>query len=518
MAELPSGAVTFLFTDIEGSTQLVRRLRDRYAEVLAEHQRLLREAFARHGGHEIDTQGDAFFIAFSSAREAVLAAIEAQRALSGYPWPEDADVRVRMGIHTGQAAPVNGRYTGLAVHRAARICAAGHGGQLLVSQATQSLLEDEEEDMAVRLRDLGEQRLKDIDRPVRVYQVAAAGLPSEFPRLRHEAEAREMPPARPAYRRPVVVAGALAAVGLAAALVAFVLLRDDGGGLAGIRANHVGLIDTATGEIVAEVPVGLRPGPVAAGAGAIWVGNTDDRTLTRLDPATRAPAATITLDQQTPTGIAIGEGAAWVAHGRVGTLSRVDPQFNSVSETLELAEPSDAGAVALGEGAVWAVFGDSTLVRIDPATGSTGTSFAGTRAAGVAVGAGFVWVANAGDASVYKYSPRTFESGPIDEIPVGRRPNAIAFWFGGIWVANAGQDTISRLDPATGGQSTIPVGAAPSAIAVGGNALWVANESDGTVSRIDPATDEVTDVIDVGNVPVGLAVEGDYVWVAVQES
>src|SRR5919109_2217802 len=151
MAELPRGAVTFLFTDIEGSTQLVKQLRERYGEVLGEHQRLLRESFAKHGGYEIDTQGDAFFIAFASARDAVLAAVEAQRAVSRYPWPDGAPLRVRMGIHTGQASPVDGRYTGLAVHRAARICAAGHGGLVPVSQATQTLLEDEEEDLAVGL-------------------------------------------------------------------------------------------------------------------------------------------------------------------------------------------------------------------------------------------------------------------------------------------------------------------------------------------------------------------------------
>ena len=119
MAELPSGAVTFLFTDVEGSTQLVKQLRGRYPEVLAEHQRILREAFAKHGGHEVDTQGDAFFVAFASARDAVLAAVDAQRALHDHEWPDAANVRVRIGIHTGQAAPVDGRYTGVAVHRAA---------------------------------------------------------------------------------------------------------------------------------------------------------------------------------------------------------------------------------------------------------------------------------------------------------------------------------------------------------------------------------------------------------------
>jgi class 3 adenylate cyclase len=121
MADLPSGAITFLFTDIEGSTRLVKQLRDRYGEVLAEHQRLLRDAFRAHGGHEVDTQGDSFFVAFTSARDALLAAVEGQLALLSHPWPDGVQVKVRMGLHTGQAVATGGRNTGLAVHRAARI-------------------------------------------------------------------------------------------------------------------------------------------------------------------------------------------------------------------------------------------------------------------------------------------------------------------------------------------------------------------------------------------------------------
>jgi DNA-binding SARP family transcriptional activator len=183
--ELPSGAVTFLFTDIEGSTALVKRLRSRYGEVLAEHARLLREAFTTHAGREVDTQGDSFFVAFHTARDAVLAAVAAQRALAEQEWPDGTEIRVRMGIHTGQAAISENRYLGLSVHRAARIGAAGHGGQILLSQATQTLLEDEEEDLAdVILEDLGSHRLKDLDRPVRLYQAVAPGLRRDFPALR----------------------------------------------------------------------------------------------------------------------------------------------------------------------------------------------------------------------------------------------------------------------------------------------------------------------------------------------
>jgi predicted ATPase/DNA-binding SARP family transcriptional activator/class 3 adenylate cyclase len=173
---LPSGAVTFLFTDIEGSTRLVKALRERYPQVLAEHRRLLRAAIAGQAGHEVDTQGDAFFVAFASAKQAVLCALEMQRALAAHDWPAGAPVRVRIGIHTGHAVPAGGDYTGLAVHRTARICAAARGGQVLVSQATQTIIEDEEEEPGFTLVDLGERTLKDLDRPVRLFELTAPGL------------------------------------------------------------------------------------------------------------------------------------------------------------------------------------------------------------------------------------------------------------------------------------------------------------------------------------------------------
>ncbi|HLK78378.1 MAG TPA: adenylate/guanylate cyclase domain-containing protein, partial [Streptosporangiaceae bacterium] len=178
MSELPSGAVTFLFSDIEGSTRLVKALRDRYAQVLAEHRRLVRAAIAGHRGHEVDTQGDAFFAAFGEARQAVLCALEIQQSLGAHDWPEGTRVRLRMGLHTGQAVPADGAYTGLAVHRAARICAAARGGQVLISQATQTIVEDEEagEEQGFTLADVGEYRLKDLDRPVRLFQLVAPGL------------------------------------------------------------------------------------------------------------------------------------------------------------------------------------------------------------------------------------------------------------------------------------------------------------------------------------------------------
>src|SRR3954447_21996834 len=180
MAQLPGGTVTFLFSDIEGSTRLLTRLRGRYADVLAEHRRLLRAAFEAHDGHEVQTEGDAFFVAFRRASDAIAAAVTAQRSLASRRWPEGVDVRVRMGIHTGEAEVCQHDYVGLDVHRAARICAAGHGGQVLISGSTCELVA-RELPFDVALRDLGEHRLKDLDHPERLFQLVVGDLPADFP-------------------------------------------------------------------------------------------------------------------------------------------------------------------------------------------------------------------------------------------------------------------------------------------------------------------------------------------------
>jgi predicted ATPase/class 3 adenylate cyclase len=188
MNELPIGTVTFLFTDIEGSTRLLRELGDGYAEALAEHRRVLREAFTGHGGVEVDTQGDAFFVAFARARDAVAAAAGAQRALASGP------IQVRMGIHTGEPLRTDEGYVGMDIHRGARIAAAGHGGQVLVSQTARELIHDDLSD-EFALRDLGEHRLKDLSRPQRIFQLVTGGLDRDFPPLATlENRATNLPP------------------------------------------------------------------------------------------------------------------------------------------------------------------------------------------------------------------------------------------------------------------------------------------------------------------------------------
>jgi class 3 adenylate cyclase len=183
VAELPTGTMTLLFTDVDASTELVKHLGERYGEVLAAHRDLLRRAFAAHGGVEVDTQGDAFFIVFESVPAAVAAAAAGQRAVADHPWPGEISVSVRMGLHTGEPYRAPHGYAGVSVHRAARICTIAHGGQILLSRATAGIVDDEEVE-GVRLRDLGEHRLKDFARPERIYQLEVEGLQMSFPPLR----------------------------------------------------------------------------------------------------------------------------------------------------------------------------------------------------------------------------------------------------------------------------------------------------------------------------------------------
>jgi predicted ATPase/class 3 adenylate cyclase/DNA-binding CsgD family transcriptional regulator len=182
MQNLPTGTVTLLFTDIERSTHLLQSLGERYADVLAEYRHLLRGIWLDFHGHEVDSQGDAFFVVFARATEAISAAVAAQRALAAYAWPEGIEVRVRMGLHTGEPSLVTEGYSGIDVHQAARIMSAGHGGQVLLSQATRELVEHDLPD-GVALRDMGEHRLKDLQHPSHVYQLAIPGLPVDFPPL-----------------------------------------------------------------------------------------------------------------------------------------------------------------------------------------------------------------------------------------------------------------------------------------------------------------------------------------------
>jgi peptide/nickel transport system substrate-binding protein len=508
--ELPSGTVTFLFTDIEGSTRLVKALGERYQGVLEEHQRILRSAFDEHHGREVDTQGDSFFVVFRRARHAVNAALAGQRELSAHDWPEGGVVKVRMGIHTGEPVVGEQRYSGMGVHRAARIAAVGHGGQILLSNATRELVEDDLPSGS-SLRPLGRHRLKDIARPEAIFQLAAEGLPWKFPPLKTLGQTGWR---RLGRTRTIAVAGAALA---AAAAVVIVLVIVGGSGTAratSVAPNALGVIDAGGGGIAKQIAVGLAPGAVAATQDAVWVTNTDGNSVSRVDPATSSVRQTVAVGGG-PVGVAVGGRAVWVANGLDGTVSRIDPGTNQVVRSIPVgAGPS---AVAFGLGAVWvANSSDGTVSRIDPATWRvTRTLSAGLGAGGIAVGFGRVWVAAPAAGVVVVLDPR---SGLVeDRIGVGVDPEKVAVGAGGVWVANRGDGTVSRIDPRSRTVTrTVDVGRGADSIAAGPDAVWVANPADRTLSRIDPGREAVVQTVSVGNPPQGLALSGKNLYVAVR--
>ena len=183
MSTLPTGTVTFFFSDIEGSTRLIQQLGERYPDVLLAHHAIQRQALAANDGHELRTEGDSFFIVFGSALEACAGAAAVQKRLQEHAWPDGGRVRVRIGLHTGEATLVGNEYLGLDVHRAARVAAAGHGGQILISETTRVLV-DQALPPGLTLKDLGVHRLKDMARPERLFQLTVEGLPADFPPLK----------------------------------------------------------------------------------------------------------------------------------------------------------------------------------------------------------------------------------------------------------------------------------------------------------------------------------------------
>ena len=333
-----------------------------------------------------------------------------------------------------------------------------------------------------------------------------------------EAAAPPSPPVRRGGRRAWLVG--LASLLAAAGLVVVVLrARDDASAIVA-PPNSVAVIDPDTNTVVKSIQVGIRPGPITAGAGFAWVGNMGDRNLTKIDIQNQTFAGTVPLDERTPTGLAFDRGVVWVAHGLLGSVSRVSAQFGDVVGVTPVTEKgiySSTGSIAAGDvDAIWAVFGDATLARLDRATGAvTRKTSTDASPTGLAVGYGSIWVSSAFRSTVQRFSPLSLAE--VQRVTVGSRPAAIAAGFGDVWVTSSGGDLVYRVDIGGGSiAATIPVGDSPTAIAVGVDAVWVANSAAGTVSRIDPETNRPVETIEVGEAPAGLVVAGNLVWVTVQ--
>jgi YVTN family beta-propeller protein len=323
----------------------------------------------------------------------------------------------------------------------------------------------------------------------------------------------------------VPVLSALAGVLLLAIGLAVFFALGGSGGAVGpkVISNSVAVLNPGTGALVGDVPVGALPGDIAAGSGAIWVANRDDRTISQIDPASQQVVSTTAPENQTSVdGLAVDATGLWVSDISRSVAVRIDPTFRTVANTTRIA-PSPpplpkGGPVAVGAGSVWVANGDASIVRIDPQSGAVRARIdVGNDPEAIAVGDGAVWVADFEDDTVTRINPAT--NTVSGSIPVGQEPSAIAVGAGGVWVPNTEDNNVERIDPSTGAViATIAVGRRPTGVTVGAGSVWVANSLSGTVSRVDPATDRVAATLTVGQSPQDVLVADGRLWVSVGAS
>ena len=497
---------TFLIADVRGYTLFTQERGDEAAAKLAaKFAGIAREAMQLRGGSVIELRGDEALAVFSSARQAVLAAVDLQERMVEETLDDpELPLPVGIGLDAGEAVPVESGYRGGALNLAARLCGEAGPGEILASRGVTHLARRVE---GVRYLDRGRVQLKNLTEPVEVVRIVPEG-PDPADRLR-TALPPAGPPAQPS-RRNAVIAGAVALALIAAATI--VVIADDEAPT--IEAGAIGFLDHS-GELQGATPVGDLPRGLARGAGAVWAVDQERRTVLRVNPSTFRVEERIQVGAG-PSGVTTAAGFVWVANTDDRTVSVIDPDAHRVVQTIVVGN-APVGIVAEG-GRVWVTNSvDATVSEIDAATGDVvGEYPVSEQPVAAAVGRGAVWVANASSGTVSRVVPG---EGETQSIPVGRGPAALEFADGALWVANAEDGTVSRIDPATGSVTgTERVGNEPVALASAGGAVWVATARDGAIARIDPETAQITERYEVGNEPRTLAATDDGVWVGVEAS
>jgi peptide/nickel transport system substrate-binding protein len=460
---------TVVMTDIVGSTEHAAELGDSaWRELLQQHHALIRAELRRHGGREMDTAGDGFFVTFDAPATAVACVLAIAEGVG------KLGIEIRAGVHAGEVEQMGAKVTGLTVVIASRIMANAGGGEVLVSSTVRDLAAGS----GLGFDDRGVRQLKGVPGEWHVYSVGRAqpeSVEGDAPataRKRRAAAVRRAQ-SRPIWqRRPRVVAAIAAGLALLLATSGVVVWRPwQPAALASVTENSIGVIDPARDEVVGEIPVGTRPGGIAVGDASAWVTNTGADSVSQIDLGTRRVVIRIDVGRD-PTGIAVAEGSAWVANSGERTVSRIDTDTARLVQTIEVGN----GPTAI-----------------------------------VAAGA-LLWVANATDSTVVSIDARTGEVG--EPIGVGATPIALAVDEGGLWVVSEDGASVSHLDPVTGATVAPPIqlSARPSAIALDEGSVWVAS-ADGTVTRIERAAHRVTATIDVGASLTAIVISGNAIWV-----
>ena len=453
---------TVLFTDIVGSTERAADLGDRaWRDLLDGHHGLVRRELRAFRGREMGTAGDGFLALFESPEQAVRCAesIITQVAALG--------LRVRAGVHTGECEVLGGEVAGMAVHIGSRVAALAEPGQVLVTSSVRDLMTGSDRRFAG-----GEARaLKGVSEQWRLYRLVLEPVD----RLGATAQWRAGLPmySRGRRRRLLVVLAAVTVLALAFSTT-YVLTRSEAEVVVG--ENAVGVIGPGDEpRFGAAVDVGQRPTALAAGFGSVWVTNSSDDSVSRIDRRTRT-AVPIPVGAS-PAGVAVGTGSVWVANS-----------------------------------------GDNTVTRIDPTTGRQTTIDVRPAPTGIVVAFGSVWVTNALDASVTEIDPDT--NTVVEVVPVGAGPTGIAAGDGYLWVTNQGDGTVTRFHPDTyQTDSPVTVGTGPVGIAVEDGAAWVTNNLEGSLSRIDTyALTVEARTLDADGGAYGVAARGGDVWVSNQHA
>ena len=489
---------TFLIADVRGYTHFTSeqgdeagaRLAARFAEVVGEQ-------IESRGGTVVELRGDEALCVFGSPRKALRAAVDLQRRFADELRADPSlPLRVGIGIDAGEAVAVAGGYRGGALNLAARLCSIAGPGEVLVSEGIVHLARHVDQMSYV---DRGRVELKGMDRPVQVMQVRfELDMPSA---------------ARVAVRRWTPARLAATAVGgiVLVALVILVATRGGGDHPASLGTNVVGILDSS-GHIVGQVPLGGRPGGVAAGAGSVWVTNAEHGTVLRIDPRAGSIVDTIHVGGA-PTGVAVGDGGVWVANSGGGTVSWINAAAPSNQPPTPIQVGQCPGPVTYGDDAAWVVnTTDGTLQQINPVRlKPEGAAIAiGGAPTAVAVGGGSIWVSDTSSSSVVEVNRRTLQ---VTRHAVGNNPVAVAYGAGRVWVANSADGTVTSLDPTTDQPTEIPVGRNPTSLAYASGAVWVAVGQPASVVRIDAVNRHVSTVTPVSSAPQAVAASGDDIWV-----
>jgi hypothetical protein len=490
----------------------------------------VRAAVAEAQGRIVDTQGDSFFAVFRTAQDAVAAAVAAQRELEAHGWPDGEALRVRMGLHSAEPKTSGERYVGMGVHRAARIGSAAHGGQVLLSDATRALLTDDKP-KDITLRDLGSYRLKDMNEPVRLYQLVVDGLRQEFPRPKSLDSRRR----RLLRRRSVVIGVAVALVLVVAGVVAGLLASSGGSAKSGkLVADSIAVVDSRSGRPVGDVPLGFTPADVTASGDRIWALNQSGGTVVAIDPRTLEVVQTVGLDGIPSSQYAVGNSDFVAIPGGVDQIN------NSGATKIALWAPTHlghGGAPSSGYGSCLPfVTGDGHIVwvsegrhfaELDAATGdvlrtqilqAAPKSLPGTTCYGVRYTGGQLFSLRDPDESVGTLDPRTGAYEPLESPISGLTATSTgggrigwAAGFGSLWLTGSNvnsktfqpQGVVTRYD-LSNGQLTgrTPIGGSLGRLAVDpASGIWVLDKTGLALVHVNPGTGQVMQRLSLRHFP-----------------